>query len=669
MRAGLLALLLLGPAWAEEGDPPDEAEAEVEAARARAPDADLTGDPMWIAWEDEHCITARRLAEERLAVDSEDLVAHFVLGGCFYKAEGDLPRARLHLDRVVEIYERRYDNEPDSPWRTHARALTQLGWVASAMDDREAQLAYIEHHDRLYNPKQKAEQIWPLMKLGRSVEARELAAKVIEEGDEGDVSRALNSLCALNGELGLRQPYWDSCQENLAYSQSRDWDLSVVAHNHALAAWANLRFDELEEIARLGTNGDGSEVSNPWSQLAWIHLSLGRGAAAIDDVRNMRRWQLKQEPDLREQNRSELDATYAEVLLMGGYAETGMEIANRILRYPDREGFSSGEPEEALGDHTMLRIAMRQVQQERARERAAGRWFGARLWTWLQTLFPSAEEIADRATIRAILSDADRARGLYRVYLFDGLSGVPTWRLGDTIDVLGTGVARASLRAARQAEEDGRFEPWFQAIEAEIAWREGDEAETIELATSALDGLAQAEVLLAARVAAVGADAAWSEGEREQALAWYGQALRDDPGVLRRLGLELPARIEDEGGSSASVAAALSHSPRLRSSSTAFVLAVSPEGDGVRGCLLDPLGSRVRCASASRPPAAAEGEPDPLEGLSFAGWAADLLQRRLFALPLGLSQVDLQSLDGTTIVANEAVAERVDKILGGLDAP
>ena len=49
--------------------------------------------------------------------------------------------------------------------------------------------------------------------------------------------------------------------------------------------------------------------------------------------------------------------------------------------------------------------------------------------------------------------------------------------------------------------------------------------------------------------------------------------------------------------------------------------------------------------------------------------AAEAFHRRVFAMPLGVGTIDWDSLDGTTTVANEAAADRVDALLDGLGTP
>lgn len=609
-------------------------------------------DAAWEAMQDDRFVTARRLAEALLVEEPRSLRGHYVLGYALKEGEGDLPRAKEHFLEVVAIYEANFDQEPDSPWQMHLDACKQLSYTAAAMDDREEQLAWIELHDDLYSPELVGQRVWPLMKLGRFDEAREWAAKALETDRAWQHSIAQNGLCAMEGELGHREAYYRACMDSLDAEIARGWDVSVNAHNAALAVRADLRFDELEATARKGTSGSGAEVSNPWMQLAGIHLSMGRGVDAVTDVRNMQKWRLRQPPDMRDQVRAEVEGVFATVLLAAGFPSKGMAVIDRALRYPDRQGYSSGSSDDAVVFGTLLRISMRASLREREAEaRAASswpvRWLGA-LADWL----PDPADLADRATVQAICADRERLDGLFRVFLFDGVD-LPVWMLGDTIDVLGTGVAAAALDAFRRADPEPRFVPWQAAFAAEIAWRQGDMEAAAEQAAVAREGLPAAAVLLRARVAAIFADAAWRRGGRPLALAAYEQVMTTDPGVMRRLGLRLPATVRGHGP----VTDALRRSPRIGASG-AFEVSVSEGEDVVRACLLTPDGSRLGCPEVTRE----QGEAEDV----FARRASDTLQRRLFAMPMGLSQIDLDSLDGTTTVAREAAVEALDQLLDGL---
>src|SRR5690606_25539184 len=103
------------------------------------------------------------------------------------------------------------------------------------------------YHDHLYDPDLVAERCWPLMKLGRMQEARDLATRAAGSPNTWQRSAGLNALCAVEGEARTREPYFAACQRALAdarVSVSRRGDaqgedgagITVDAYNAALAA-------------------------------------------------------------------------------------------------------------------------------------------------------------------------------------------------------------------------------------------------------------------------------------------------------------------------------------------------------------------------------------------------------------------------------------------------
>src|SRR5690606_25052808 len=152
---------------------------------------------------------------------------------------------------------------------------------------------------------------------------------------------------------------------------------------------------------------------------------------------------------------------------------------------------------------------------------------------------------------------------------------------------------------AKQADGgDPRVAGHYLAIEAEIAAARGEEASAIELATQAMAQLEEPGfALVRARVAAVAAEAAEASGQHRRANELYTSALETDPGVLRRLALRLPVRVEARGGGLASEAAELLEaSPRFDDRDGGFVLEVSDANEGgLRACLRTATGNEIRC--------------------------------------------------------------------------
>lgn len=662
-RRRVWAILALAVAWTAvaQEPPPNEAsvadtDVDPSMGPALAPGSALARASA--AVEAGQLVTARRLAEEAVAEDPDSVRAHLLLGGALVDGEGDLSRARWHLERAASLFASGRASEGPDAWQLDAKVLEALIGVTGAMDDRPAQLRWLDAYHERYTPPRWSSYAWPLLKLGRYAEARQKIDLALSLDDTWEQTHAINARCAVEGEIGDRVAFLDACEAELASELEHGFDPATGAGNLFSARLANLRFDGLEDVARQGTLGSGEEAANPWMQLLASALLGGRGADAVERARNMQRWRLKLPPAMRDQNRAEVDVALARLLLVAGETHKGLEVVDRALEFPDRLGFSSGQADQTLGSATVLRLAMRAADHAREAERAPDEAWWWRAWRTVRAWLPDLPTLRDRAVVRGVLQSPERARGLFRVYLFDGLADLPPWMLGEVIEVVGTGVASASLDAARAADaDDARFTPYYDAIGAEIAWRAGDRAEAVRLAGSALLGLPREEVLLRGRTEAIAADAAWWSGDEARALTFWEEALRDDAGVIRRLGSAIPARVVSAGGVDAdAVAVRLARSPRLIDSAMGFVVQVHGAGSAVESCLMSPNGTRLRCAAAS---------DGPQEG-DVVARAAEAFHRRVFAMPLGVGTVDWDSLDGTTTVANEAAADRVDALLDGL---
>jgi hypothetical protein len=115
------------------------------------------------------------------------------------------------------------------------------------------------------------------------------------------------------------------------------------------------------------------------------------------------------------------------------------------------------------------------------------------------------------------------------------------------------------------------------------------------------------------------------------------------------------------------VLALLERSPRLRAGSTGFRIDVSAAPGAIRICLSSPEGNQLRCVpeepGAAPPRAGSDGKPEPITPAR----AVEEFHKVAFAMPLGLTGADMSSLDGSATVAEQAMRERVDQLLGEID--
>lgn len=651
-------------------------------------------DEVWALYHEDKLLTARRKAEALLEAEPDSIVGHYVFGQILRRAEGSLPKAMKHLGRSRELYEQKYQpsvtNLQDTPWLLHREILYAAQTLAGELERHEYQLQLLDYHDSLYDPRLTAEHAWPLMLLDRFDEARKYAEKASESRDEFQQSLGRNALCAIEGEAGTRDEWFASCQS--AYDQSAErakadkpfsrpdevTSVTVHAYNAAVAAMSVLRPDEAERLAKAGATRIEFTPANPWLLLVRLYTDQGRMGDAVSALREMQSWRRKQPPNLREQVQAETDIAYATVLLIAGKTDKGMGIVDRAIANPDRRGLTSSSKEQTLGAHALLRLAMRRTHAAVEAER--GSWSGTkeRMSIRLDGLEHDLAGWADEERIRAVLGDDQRLVRTFRMYVSGGLEPVPTWLIGDLIDVLGAGVVEVVLEMVRRDERVEAMEPYYVALDAELALHRGDETKALELALQALDDLPEFEVLLRARVAAVAGEAALELGKFEQGLELLATAMQSDAGVIRRRELVLPAKLKVEVGGELGerIQGLLEASPRFEFEDRGFEVVVAKQGDAIEICLNAADGSLLSCAQPLTEPAAKPGapvSPDPkptieLDDEQLAALAVEAFHQRAFAMPVGLSNIDLGSLDGTATLSDEAAREQMQGLLDKLDA-
>jgi len=471
----------------------------------------------------------------------------------------------------------------------------------------------------------------------------------------------------------------------------RDKQIDVLVRS------VDTRAASLEEIRNLIVN-PGTDSPVPLSAVADVQLAVGPAevrrvgqervavisanlahgdlGSAVTALREMQSWRARQPAWLRDQDRAETDAVFASAMLIAGETETGLRSVTRALDRPDRRGLTSSSPEQAAGAHALLRRAVARAYAQSEAEQAS--WSGT-VQGWERRLSGLGARVnawADDERIISVLSDDARLVATFRMYVQGGIEPVPAWLLGDLVDVLGPGVVSIVLATVREQEQLEAFAPYYDAIEAEVALAQGDEARALELVASTLDALPETEALLRARVAAVGARAALERDDRAQALGFLTTAMEKDAGVIRRMGLSLPARLENraDGAAAARTAELLERSPRLDLDGDGFLITVEGTGQQLSACVYSPDATLLACAEPTLPTKAPEAgappdaEPEPLEVSDddYAALLAQAFHQRAFAMPIVLSNVDLGSLDGTSTVNEQAARDKMRGLLDDL---
>jgi tetratricopeptide (TPR) repeat protein len=608
--------------------------------------------------EDGRFTLAKEKARAILTVDRGSFVALFVLGAAYYRADGNLPKARFFLRRAQEVLERRWGRRmnPDEPWRWHARVLGDLVHVAGEMDDRKEQLKLLRLHDELYSPKATAAYGWPLMKLGRMEEGRRKLEQALMEGNPDARLTALNTLGAMENESGNSEKAYEVFGRLVEEVQQKKLPMDpVFLRNWGSSAMAVGRYDEGEKLflesARFFQTGT---FTNPWKDLAELYLAQGRFPESLSAVREMQAWAHRNLPAMDQQSWAGRQTVVAALLAECGFIQEATKLAGQVRDRPDRKGGSSSQGGQAeAGDLIHFRYLLN-LRGQILEEEAA--WAPLRDWprlAWERVQLRS-ESWAARERAAALTVQNGWLAASLKPHSYNAVECMG-WAVPELVEVVGPGVAGDQARRLLDSGYRGleKDEPFLRLILGESLLARGSGGARVEL-ERAVATLPKPEVLLRARAEALLGKACEEAGDFEAALRHYQEALLGHPGVMRALDLSLPVHLEASGGEAATAAARyLRKSPRFQDRGAGFLLAVRESAGGLSATFSAPDGSLL--ARATAPPA-----PDPA---TAARILCRELHRRTFAARVNLAQTDISSLEGSNLVG-ETVREQLKDLFG-----
>jgi len=631
---------------------------ELEAALAPLPGERASGDELtaWQLAEERKYIEARETAEAVLKREPSSYVAELVLGVVQHYGEGNFPRALFHLERAMRKFQAFYGPEPgpDDPWRWHVRLLQELAATHGDLEHHGEKLAFLEKHDELYDPDMIAERAWPLMKLERYDKARAAAELGLAEDRPIQTILGLNALCAIEFEAGNDGASYEACKEAVDHARATQGRPNTVdLTNFAEASRSLFKLDEAERVLLEATEANVSWYGNPWLELGTLYLRAARFPEALDALRKVKAYRARRPPHVQDADINEVRREHAAFFLVVGRPRAALRITERALVLPDRRGYNSRDPAQDEALVALIDRRARLVAAERRLEDASAEppwaWPGA----WIEALGLRVEAWMSGRRAARLLADEERLVGTFRIGTATGAI-MPPWLAGDLVDVLGAGVVDAAVARARSVDQRPGADAYYDAFQAEAALAQGRLDDAVSLARRGREGLGPGEAMLRARLDAIVAEALSQRGGGDGAAAGaFEAAWATDPGVLRRLDLDVPVRITWSGGDVAKQTARfLSRSPRLTQRDDGLEVRIDADGLGGRACVLGRSGAVLACGRA-------EAEADEDTG-AIARKLADAFHDKAFAPKIDLTQADVTSLDGVT-TGGEGV---MDQLLG-----
>ena len=644
-------------------------------------------EPLWELHDREKWNELRPLIREYGKKHPNSYSAHAILARLYWLHYGAHARALHHFLRAEELYDLNMKGTPGEAWRRHSLVLDSLQQVYGDMAQSEQELEVLERFNefQIYAEQQfgsfyelkKGEFGWPLMKLGRYDEALMYAQKAISSSSIGQQSLGHNVNCAVNAERGDRLAALAACEGALEHSHETGGSSAIDASNAANASFMAFEFSKVERYGQESVESYGRTAPG-WLNLLDLYLLQGRGPTAIEALKSLRQAILAEPVHQRSQRASDVDVGFAQILYLAGEDRLGLKVMNRVLERPDRRGAISTSEEQAKGSHTMNRYAMRKIHFERERERRATRGF----WGWLGSLTVGVfnyDQMIDRTTVRGLLVDKTRLIATFRVYVDKGLTDIPSWMMGELVEVLGTGVTRAAVQDASELDKHPAVKGYHAAILADAAYLDGNQAQLQKMTNEALQNLPDAERLLRIRMTALRGWSAYKRGELQVALTEWSTVFANDPSLFRRYGWSIPIKVDNRGGEhSDELEQRLLYSPRFSKTGEGFTLQIVG-GNLPRVCLIGLMGEELGCSGyvdvgnrraynqwfgieeqdfnqqpvESEEEGSSNGTSDPLSKEELLRLLIDQLHQDAFGIPLGESGLSLNSLDGSTTTSRE----------------
>lgn len=625
MKKLLCALLLASlPLWAET----PESSAEYQKAEA--------------AFRSQKYAQARQLTEALLKREPDNYAALYLLGAIYHYGEGSIPRAYYCYSRARKGIEKAYSDHPESSasGSLYGVVLEELSETAQQLEHYQEALDLIDERDKLYpSQKQTARKGWPLLKLGRFEESRELMLKLLNDPEQALYrDHALNTLGNIEFEADNMEKSFEYFQK-IAAEAGAGSD-PVFYCNAGEAARDLLRYDESEKLMLKSTeNFNSYTYSDPWGFLAELYASESRMPEALAALKQMQAWRISGSAQASQNKWAECYGHVGSVLLQMGYDEMALQKMEMLVRRQDRNSSISTAPSLVEGRLVYLYSLALQRNIQRTREKLSYAAWGE-VPGLLVKLFSMERRIArERERAANLIASHTGIEGFIQPY---GAKALDSPSMSTACwTCFGPGAVIAAVERSLKVDkpEMAARKPYLTAILGEAYlydWRVSDCQSQLE---EALKTLPAAEVKLRNRCQAVLVRALTQQGRRSEAMHYLQTLMDTDPSQLRACQVALPISIETDGSSAANSARNwLYASPRCTRTSGGFTLKLQSDQEKVSGQLISPDGT-----SAGR----FEGQPrgnDADAARSFC----EVFHAQAFAPIIDLSQGDIRSIDGST---------------------
>ena len=583
-------------------------------------------------------IRVREMGEALLRQNKNNPLGNYLMGVAMQRGEGNLPLARYYLGRARTLVEQSASTG-DQTADLHAHILFEMLLVAGLTEKHEEQIRLVGEYGRLFGVDMGERSGWSLMKLGRHQEARQLMQKYLKSKDPDTRRGALNTLGSIEMSLGNYEEAfrWFSILKN-ELTERDAVNIATLVRNRAEVANVLLQFDVAESDTLLATKYfHPSSYSNPWMSLSLLYVTEGRLSEAVSAISSMHAWDRRSDPTLEQQRWNDGQQATAIVLLATGYPDAALQIVRRIRSKPDRRGTTSGTMEQAeIGLLYLWRETLR-MQREALREQMISETWAEWFQSGWERMKVERELWAANSRLNALLVPEQRLPWILRPYAPD--SPITEWMRPGLYGAVGGGLVRAELEKliGRTGKLADRERSYLQAAMGESLIMSGSYEKGLAALTAAKEKLPQEEVLLRARMEALAAHALERSGQLDRAAVAWRNAMERNAGLIRLLDLSIPVTLSSDNSPGANEAVSwLEKSPRFHRG-RGFSLAVSTTGRRMYAQLRGRNGAVLAQASTLVLP----------DIKDTARMLCKEVHRKAFATKIDLSQMDINSLDGS----------------------
>ena len=599
--------------------------------------------------DQENMIAWRKYAESLLEKDPSSPLGNAVLGEVFYRAEGDLPRARHLFERASRFAMARGRNDNRS-LLLYVSIQMEFSQLLGEMDAYEDKIELVDRLSKLPGfDFFQIDKAWPLMKLDREEEARQVIARAFASNNPSARAMAWNSLGALEAEMGNYQAAYNAFESLIREDEERKGSSDPTIYRNLGETALNLgRYDEAERwfIKASQAPFNDQVYTNPYCDLTNLYISEAKFAEAVSSLQKAFEWSRALRPFLYQQFTAENLQTTGELLMEMGYIPEAVRKLERLVNRPDRQGGSSVDVDQAEAGNLLTWYTALKAQREWLREHSSWSkgWAWWRLkWELVQTQFQLWQSAS---RLRALMTENHRIAASFRPYSAQGITASENYR-PLLIPILGTGTCAAALESLTRVPY-ANFpveEPFLLVNKAEISYQNGDYKVALQNYLKAIEILPKAAALERSVAQARAAQLHDYYGELPQACRLFAQLLRSTPTALRHMEVEIPIVCQsDNSPASSKVIDMLDDSPRFKVERQGLPVRIYLRGNTYCADVMDLQGGIISTSQVKL------GQ----DNFESASRLAAEIHNQTLATKIDLGSLSLDSLDGATTSGSTA---------------